>query len=409
MPAVRPPSPAATTPTDILELAYRHTQENTALSFLRDARIADDVEFVCRCASNRASVRMLMACLLATLSDSRVDIRKPFRLVKPPKANKTARSIDKSRGSKDPGSYSGRTYDERYVGPFVLRHQLPVNATTSFLTPAYRTNPITLTRTAVLTGKPPELYRRIVALINDVHEGTVAAQDMLAEIMRLLLLIKSERQLRMQTLIASLRPSQKSSLLSAEAIVNLIRQHLASPRSSRLPVLVVAAAYHAARNHLGERHLSLHSHHAADIQTQALGDVEIALADEQNVVTVYEMKAKQVTREDVDIAVQKLANSSTEIDNYIFITTDRIDAEIEEYAASLHARLGVEFVILDCLGFIRHFLHLFYRLRSEFLEAYQNLLLAEPESAVNQSLKEVFLSLRLAAESGSVQLIGDAL
>ena len=55
--------------------------------------------------------------------------------------------------------------------------------------------------------------------------------------------------------------------------------------------------------------------------------------------------------------------------------------------------------MLDCIGFLRHFLHLFHRLRLEFLESYQALLLAEPDSAVRQELKEVFLALRRAAES----------
>lgn len=60
---------------------------------------------------------------------------------------------------------------------------------------------------------------------------------------------------------------------------------------------------------------------------------------------------------------------------------------------------GVEIAVLDCLSFLRHFLHLFHRLRLEFLEAYQGFVLAEPESAVSQPLKEAFLALRQAAES----------
>jgi len=60
---------------------------------------------------------------------------------------------------------------------------------------------------------------------------------------------------------------------------------------------------------------------------------------------------------------------------------------------------GVEFVILDCIGFIRHFLHLFHRIRIEFLDAYQELLLAEPNSAVRQESKVAFLALRRTYES----------
>ena len=61
---------------------------------------------------------------------------------------------------------------------------------------------------------------------------------------------------------------------------------------------------------------------------------------------------------------------------------------------------GTEIAILDCIGFLRHFLHLFHRIRSEYLEAYQALVLREPDSAVSQTLKEAFLALRQVAESG---------
>lgn len=70
----------------------------------------------------------------------------------------------------------------------------------------------------------------------------------------------------------------------------------------------------------------------------------------------------------------------------------------------MYEKTGVEMVVLDCIGFLRHFLHLFYRLRMRFLEAYQELLLAELESAVSQPLKEAFLALRQAAETQENQV-----
>ena len=60
----------------------------------------------------------------------------------------------------------------------------------------------------------------------------------------------------------------------------------------------------------------------------------------------------------------------------------------------LYDEVGVEFVILDCLGFLRHFLHFFHRSRTEFLNAYQVLVLTEPNSSVGQPLKEAFLAFR---------------
>lgn len=162
------------------------------------------------------------------------------------------------------------------------------------------------------------------------------------------------------------------------------------------------AAYQAASKLLGERAKPLYAHTAADLQTGALGDLEITLVDDDNVVTSYEMKAKDVARSDIDLAIQKLADSGMRIDNYIFITTGRIDMDVAEYATSLYRQTGgIEFVVLDCIGFLRHFLHLFHRIRLDFLEAYQNLVLSEPDSAVSQPLTEVFLALRRAAEFDS--------
>ncbi|WP_049802642.1 hypothetical protein [Gloeothece verrucosa] len=169
-------------------------------------------------------------------------------------------------------------------------------------------------------------------------------------------------------------------------------------------MLIVAAAYQAASEHLGERCLPLESHNAADQQTGALGDLEITLVNDNKVITCYEMKMKRVTINDLNIAVQKISGkinkTGSKIDNYIFITTEPIDKDVEDYAATLYEKTGgIEMVILDCLSFLRHFLHLFHRLRMPFLEDYQRLVLAEPESAVNQALKEAFLALRQAVQT----------
>jgi len=163
---------------------------------------------------------------------------------------------------------------------------------------------------------------------------------------------------------------------------------------------MVAAAYTAAGSKLGERARLLRSHNAADEQTGAMGDVEIRLTNDEQIVTVYEMKNKRVVQDDIDRALQKIVNIRPRIDNYIFITTDTIEPTVREYASSMYEKTnGTEIAILDCLGFVRHFLHLFNRLRTAFLDCYQDLVLHEPDSAVSQPLKEAFLSLRQSAES----------
>ncbi len=240
-----------------------------------------------------------------------------------------------------------------------------------------------------------QLYQVTLQLLTAVHSGIVSAEDLLAEVIRWLLIIREENLLRINTLRANLRSSKELTSLSSEGIVVLIRQHLSSPKSSRLPVLIVAAAYEAASEYLREKALPLEAHNAADKQTGSAGDVEITLVGDNSVVTVYEMKDKKVTKNDIDLALQKVG---PHVDNYIFITTEAIPEEIQEYAMAMYARTnGIECIVLDCIGFLRHFLHLFHRIRTQFLEVYQRLVLED--SAVSQPLKETFLTLRLAAES----------
>lgn len=212
--------------------------------------------------------------------------------------------------------------------------------------------------------------------------------------------IRDEKIARITSLLKALNHSQDALPLSSEAIITLISQHLACKNASRLPVLIVAAAYGAAGTQLSENMLPLNSHNAADFQTGSLGDIEICLMGDNAVVTAYEMKMKRITFDDINTAAMKIKKSSNRIQNYIFITTDRIEPTVSKYAATFYEKTdGIEISILDCISFLRHFLHLFHRIRMDYLNTYQKLVLNEPDSSVSQSLKEVFLALRQAAES----------
>ncbi len=370
-------------PSEILDQALtRASAADLSKPIVKDKTIRERAEYVCRCLSNRAGVRLLMSCLLAKIDRPNVDPRKPYTEIG------------------DADSFSGRTYDESYITHFINNHRLPCNSTTAFLTPALRNIDRPLTIDVEIIGRPRQLYTYTLQLLDDVHTRRVSAKDLLAELIRHLLIMRDEKDNRMATLLAGLRQSEDAMPLSSEAIVNLIEQHLACKNSSRLPVLIVAAAYQAVEDKIGERLLPLESHNAADEQTGAMGDLEICLTNDDQVVTAYEMKMKRVTIDDIDRALQKTAAAPARIHNYIFITTDVIEDPVKAYAAEAYERTGgTEIAILNCVGFLRHFLHFFHRLRIEYLNTYQASVLAEPDRAVSQPLKEAFLALRQAAEA----------
>lgn len=368
-------------PEAVLANAFRRAEQSLSTTLVARPKVQARIEYIARLNNNRAGARLLMACALAKILHPEIDIRKPYTEI----------------GTDD--AYSGRTYDERFIGQFARTHRLPVNPTTAWLTPALRNISAPLAMPMSIAGTPRKMYEELIQVLDDAYTGRVAAEDLLAECIRVLILLRNERDMRIKQLLNELALSDREMALSSEEIVDLVRRHLESPNASRLPVLVVTAAYLAAALRLGETAKPPLLHNAADSQTGAFGDVEITLLDDARIVTTYEMKDKAVTVEDIDIAVEKLVASSRRPDNYLFVTTAPIDSRVLQYARSLYKSTGgVEFVILDCLQFLRHFLHLFHRLRIEFLETYQQLVIDEPESAVNQPLKEAFLTIRRQAE-----------
>ena len=340
------------------------------------------IEYVCECVSNRAGVRLLMACLLAKVHKPDINPTKPYTEI----------------GSDD--CFSGRTYDERYISRFITDKDLPCNPTTAFLTPALRNIDNPLSTDLEIIGRPRQVYIDTISLLHFVEDGKIDASELLVDVIHRLILIRNSKKESLSKKLEELKNHSAEIILSSEETITLIEQHLSCKHSSRLPVLIVAAAYNAAKNRIGEQIRPLLSHTAADEQTGSMGDVEVCLINDENVRTVYEMKMKKVLREDIDQAIQKIANGGESIDNYIFITTDEIDENIFEYAKSMYEKLGQrEIAILDCIGFLRHFLHFFHRLRRRFIDEYQELVINEPESAVRHELKEVFLHLRQVAET----------
>lgn len=93
---------------DILESAFRRVSHDITQPIVSDPDIIARTEFICRSISNRACVRVLLASSLAKIHRPTVDIRKPYTEIG------------------DADSYSGRTYDEKYVAPSLSNIICPV-------------------------------------------------------------------------------------------------------------------------------------------------------------------------------------------------------------------------------------------------------------------------------------------
>ncbi len=303
-----------------------------------------------------------------------VDIRNPFTEI----------------GTDD--CYSGRTYDERYLQVFIMEHSLPLNRTTAFLTPAFRTFNQPLLVETKLSGKPTVLYASLISLLQDIQKGVHPPEDYLKEALRLLIQIRDTQQQAIQERLSRLEGVHKE--LGTQQILEIISKHLKMPRSSRLPVLVIAAAYDTTKESLSKHYMRLLPHTAADKPTDVLGDLEIELSGQGIPYIVYEVKDRVITQSDIQNALLKLSERTELPAQYAFVATKPIPSAVYEYIESINRqRLGTELQAYDCLEFLKYFLHLFHEKRTRFLDRYKELVLNEPASAVAQSLKEKLLEL----------------
>ena len=168
------------TPTEVLAKLYKQASNPSATARIRDSQTLAALEYVCRCATNRAGVRLLMACMLAKIDKPDVDPRCPYT------------EIDK------PAAFSGRSYDEGFVTAFINTHRLPCNSTTAFLTPALRNIDRPLTTDLAIVGRPTRMYSDSIQVLHSVAKGRVTADAVLHDIIRFLVLIREENAARME-------------------------------------------------------------------------------------------------------------------------------------------------------------------------------------------------------------------
>jgi DNA adenine methylase len=239
------------------------------------------------------------------------------------------------------------------------------------------------------------VYAALVSLLQDVEQGRLTAKGCLTEVIRQLVLMREAQRESIERLLASAQT--RTGELSAQQITEIVGEHLRQPRSSRLPVLVVAAVYEVIAEMTGKTLRELSPHTAADMRTGALGDIEIVLPAQSHPYTVYEVKARSLRRSDIDTALQKLAQSSVPVAQYVFVVTNPVAEEIHSYLKDVNNKhVGTEFQIFDCIQMLDHFLHLFHERRREFLDKYTSLVVQD--TAVNQKLKEKLLELVRMAE-----------
>lgn len=171
-------------------------------------------------------------------------------------------------------------------------------------------------------------------------------------------------ELREKTKISLAIPKIQDVIL----ITHLFEQHFFyrykdSKGASRLPVLALHSIYRVLMKELnrynGKTLKDLESHSAADSQTGAIGDIEIANSD-GSIFEAVEVKHQiPLSKELVDIAKQKIRGS--QVDRYYILTTHQThdpDMSVVAEVENVKRLLGCQMIVNGVIPSIKYYLRL---------------------------------------------------
>lgn len=217
--------------------------------------------------------------------------------------------------------YSGRTYDTKYITPFLKSVQFPAMAESGWLTRSLEQKvPYDINYTGAL--KSVELKTAFLDTLHKIESGA-DCEKLLSYIFQGLIIQRNKHT------ISLARPVD----LPIDKIMLLLEQHFdfhySSDGGARLPVLALYAVYKSLVNEAqrfdNKKLLPIESHTSADLRSGRIGDIEIVNNDDsESPFEAIEVKhGIPITSGLIKDAFNKF--SVTQVTRYYLLSTANID------------------------------------------------------------------------------------
>lgn len=268
--------------------------------------------------------------------------------------------------------YSGRTFDNRYITPFLKQCKFPAMAESGWLTRSLEQKfPYNLDYAGAIS--PPNLKVAFLTLLDNVQRNADCLAY-LGYVFQGLVIKRNQQQIDLA----------KPAALAINSILDLLDKHFnatyTADGASRLPVLAIYAIYQCllteSKRFAGKTLLPIESHTSADVRSGRIGDIE--LKDEQN----RSFEAVEV-KHGITISLQLVLDSyskfqTTAVNRYYILSTAPYPKE-EEWAAiqveiqrikNVH---GCQLIVNGIMPTLKYYLRLLDN-TFEFIDCYVNLL-----------------------------------
>ena len=333
------------TPIEIMESAYEHAKSEslkTLLSGLSNEYVQALKTIVENAETQKAVLGVTLTSIVYKIYEPKQDIRKHQEGMK--------------------GGYSGRTFDTKYVTPFLKsRFAHFAMAESAWLTRSLeQPRPFNLNFPGKIRNKVLKLA--FLNTLDRVQTDGKLAPKMLVALMGLMF----EAVAKDDALFVKI---QVASRVTIAKIIDAISRHIrydygrGVAGTARLPVLAIYSVYNLlmpdVKRYSGKILMPLESHTSPDSRSNSLGDIDVNNADNSCFESVEIKHNKPIIADMVGVAYRKIKN--TEIDRYYILTTsepnfddhESVMQEIEKYKKVHSCQIIVNGVIPSLKYYMR--------------------------------------------------------
>lgn len=282
------------------------------------------------------------------------------------------------------GGYSGRTFDTRFITPFLKSCRFPAMAESGWLTRSLEQK-VAYDKNYTGAVRPDELKTAFIEILDRIQSGA-NCESYLQYLFQGLIIQRNKQRVELA----------KPTNLSIKSILDLLNAHFNSKYNSegasRLPVLAIYAIYQClmkeAKRFENKKLLPIENHTSADSRSGRIGDIEVI--DENN----RSFEAVEV-KHGITISLQLVQDTyskfqTTPVNRYYILSTapyppkaelDKILVEVQR-VKNIH---GCQLIVNGIMPSLKYYLRLLEN-TYEFVENYVKLI--ETDTALKFEHKE---------------------
>lgn len=256
------------------------------------------------------------------------------------------------------GGYSGRTFDSKYITPFLKEKRFPAMAQSGWLTRSLEQKvPYDYNYTGAIS--PQNLKFAFLDILNYAEVNCNDTAAMLDYLLQGLIIMRDSHNI----------PLARPQNLTISNIVNLLDLHFHSKYkaegASRLPILAIHAVYQCLIGELrykGKELLPLESHTSADTRSGRIADIDVVNSNDKQPFEAVEIKFDiPINHNIVEIAIEKIQPNPT-VERYYILSTSPIDENDKDIITTDIQRLknthGCQLVINGIIPTLKYYLRL---------------------------------------------------